>query len=468
MKIIGLTLEGIRKIRAGEMKIAETGLTTIRGKNENGKSSVLDAILALFGGAAAEKEDLVTKGREKGRVGAVVIGENGEEYHVEKVLKAGGKSTLKVTDAKGISIPKQQSFLDSLISGVALNPRPFLSLGAAEKMKFLLDLFKVDTKAVDKEIKGEEEERTVLGREIKGIVVEDGIAEVARVNTAELLSAKAQGKTALEDAGKKRQAEILAMSKRSRDAEDQRNEFDRTYQNKTDRATAIDADIKKKEDEIRALHKERGAVSADIERMDSEREFLPEPIPAVAYQGDALEFPALVKALDDIDKQIAAISETNEAASRWAENEKRRVLKAAKEKDYADRTAKIKELRARRIAEVEKAVAVIPGLAAVIGGDDDRAPGLYMNGIHSDSWSHSQSLSIALDLARAANPTLRAVLLDDGESFDPDNLKTLENWSILHDMQAIVAIVAKTPDEDGTEFDYWISDGEISIPEKKK
>lgn len=461
LKIIGLKMEGVRKILAGEMAISPSGLTTIRGKNKQGKSSVLDALIALFGGAKEIREDLVSKGREKARIEATIKGKNGEEFKIEKVVKAGGSATLKVTDAKGITIPKPQSFLDTLISGVALNPRPFLSLGAAEKMKFLLDLFRVDTKTLDAEIKRAEEERTILGREIKSIVVEDGIEAVEKTDISKLLAAKEQGKKALAEATEKRRKEIEAASRRSRDAEEKRTEFERNYQRKTDRAAAIDAEIKKKEDEIRNLHKEAGVVAGDIERMDSEREFLPEVEPAIPYQGDALEFPALTETIEKVDRDIASLSETNAKASRYEENLRRRKAKEEKEAEYLAKTTAIKDLRAKRISEVGKAVSNVPGLEAVIGGDDDRPAGLYMNGVHSDSWSDSESLAIALDLARAANPTLRAVLLDRGESFDPESLKTLEEWAIREDMQAIVAIVDLDRDEGG-EFDYFIEEGEIS------
>ena len=50
MKINSLQFENVKRIKAVQMKPSESGLTIIGGNNEQGKTSVLDAIAWALGG----------------------------------------------------------------------------------------------------------------------------------------------------------------------------------------------------------------------------------------------------------------------------------------------------------------------------------------------------------------------------------------------------------------------------------
>ena len=49
-KITSLELENIKRIKAVQISPTETGMTVIGGKNGQGKTSVLDAIMWILGG----------------------------------------------------------------------------------------------------------------------------------------------------------------------------------------------------------------------------------------------------------------------------------------------------------------------------------------------------------------------------------------------------------------------------------
>ena len=50
MKIIGLKVDGIRKLTAVEMQLKDKGLIPIKGKNKQGKSTLIDTVEWLIEG----------------------------------------------------------------------------------------------------------------------------------------------------------------------------------------------------------------------------------------------------------------------------------------------------------------------------------------------------------------------------------------------------------------------------------
>ena len=119
IKINSLELENVKRIKAVQLEPSENGLTIIGGNNNNGKTSVLDAITWCLGG---NKYKPSKPTREGSYVPAPLKVTLSNGIVVER---KGKNSALKVTDPSGMKAG--QNLLDSFISELALNLPKFMN-----------------------------------------------------------------------------------------------------------------------------------------------------------------------------------------------------------------------------------------------------------------------------------------------------------------------------------------------------
>ena len=127
MRIVRLQAEGFKRIVAVDIT-PEGDLVEVRGNNENGKSSVLDAIFAALGGAEAAPERPVRDGEE-----AAVIRLDLGELVVTRYFTAAGTTGLKVTTPDGAAYGSAQTMLDKLVGKISFDPLAFRDLKPAEQ-----------------------------------------------------------------------------------------------------------------------------------------------------------------------------------------------------------------------------------------------------------------------------------------------------------------------------------------------
>ena len=119
IKINSLQLENIKRIKAVKLEPTENGLTLIGGKNNQGKTSVLDSIAYALGGADYKPSNTRREGSMVDPYLRVTLS-NGI------VAERKGKgSALKVTDPSGNKAG--QALLDSFVSTFALDLPKFMN-----------------------------------------------------------------------------------------------------------------------------------------------------------------------------------------------------------------------------------------------------------------------------------------------------------------------------------------------------
>ena len=158
MKINKLEIENVKRIRAIKLEPAANGLTIIGGKNNQGKTSVLDSIAWALGGeafrpSAAAREGSVISPNLK------VVMSNGLV-----VERKGKNSALKVTDPSGQKAGQQ--LLDSFVEKLALNLPKFMESSGKEKAQILLQIIGVGDllSAMEQQEKELYNERLTIGR----------------------------------------------------------------------------------------------------------------------------------------------------------------------------------------------------------------------------------------------------------------------------------------------------------------
>src|SRR5688500_9341273 len=121
-RVVRLQAESVKRIRA--VDISPSGaVVTIRGKNAQGKSSVLDSIQYALGGKGAAPPRVIRDGETE----AVVVLEL-EDLVVERRWSSNDRSTLEVRSKEGAKYSSPQAMLDRLVGDLSFDPLAFLRL----------------------------------------------------------------------------------------------------------------------------------------------------------------------------------------------------------------------------------------------------------------------------------------------------------------------------------------------------
>ena len=136
MKISKLEIENVKRVKAVSLEPTQNGLTVIGGRNNQGKTSVLDSIAWALGGDKFKP----TSARREGSVVPPFL-------HVEMdnglvVERRGENSSLKVIDPAGRK--GGQQLLNEFVETFALDLPRFMSQSAKEKANVLLHIIGVE------------------------------------------------------------------------------------------------------------------------------------------------------------------------------------------------------------------------------------------------------------------------------------------------------------------------------------
>jgi DNA repair exonuclease SbcCD ATPase subunit len=443
MKVIGLSISGIRKLKAVEMKFEEKGgLIQIKGKNRQGKTSVLDALEILLRGTSYLEKDMITHGEDR----AEIIAEIGE-YRVKRVI-TGKSNRIEITNKDGLKVAsKPQAFLDKLVNSLTFDPRPFLNKTPDQKLKFMMDLFNIDFSKEDEEIRDKESERLFIGRTIKKEI--PVVAKEQEIDTKALVA---------------RESEINRHN----------NELHKNYEStKTETVKAVykfNAEQEKihddkitKKDDLEKMEADRNRLIEELARLDSEMEncvetlkSMPdaEPEKKLEEEIEKIKKPDYIETeLEEIAVKLKDAEETNRKAKVYQEYLKVIKDEETKKANYDKLTEQIKTIRESKKKKLTEIKIPVEGL-------EIREDGIYHNNIFSENWSESEGLKLSSQLCVSMDPKLRAVFIDKAESYDNKSLKDLEEWAVNNDIQAFLTIVSddQPDDEEGV---IYIEEGEV-------
>ncbi len=132
MRIRAIKIYDFKGLRQVELTDTDRAIVVISGKNGAGKTSCLDAIQAVLGGARECPDVPVRVGKESGSV-AVDLG----ELRAKRVMYKDGRSKLIVENADKSRPPAPQALLDKMFSRVAFDPQEFHRWPSEKQAKVL-------------------------------------------------------------------------------------------------------------------------------------------------------------------------------------------------------------------------------------------------------------------------------------------------------------------------------------------
>lgn len=407
--ITSLEAENVKRIKAVALTPAPTGLTLVGGNNNQGKTSVLDALAWALGGDrfrpdAAVRDGAMAPAHLKVTLSNGVI-----------VERKGKNSTLTVTDPTGRR--SGQQLLNAFIEPLALDLPRFMEASDREKADILLKIIGIGTElhTRDLEIKSLYDKRTFTGQlaQQKKHFAEELIcypdAPEEPVSASDLI---------------RQQQEILA-----RNGENQR---------KRDRLA-----------QLTDLFERQKKVVADLEfQLSTEKQRL------TTMQADVKIAQTSAADLQDestaeLEASIQNIEETNQKVRANLEKARAEDEAARYASDYDKLTEVINQKRADRIALLNGADLPLPELSVEDGA-------LTYKGKHWRDMSGSDQLRVATAIIRRLNPDCGFVLLDKLEQMDMTTLTEFGRWLESEGLQAIATRVST-----GSECQIIIEDGMV-------
>ena len=406
MKISKLEIENVKRVKAVSLEPTQNGLTVIGGRNNQGKTSVLDSIAWALGGDKFKP----TSARREGSVVPPFL-------HVEMdnglvVERRGENSSLKVIDPAGRK--GGQQLLNEFVETFALDLPRFMEQSAKEKANVLLRIIGVEEQL--KKLDYDESTTFNRRREVGRIALQKQkyaeelplYPDVPKepISASELIL---------------RQQEILAKN-----GENQRLRSE--YANMVRRRDELTAKLAELQNELDALlPKLETAAKTTAELVD--------------------------ESTDDIRESLLNIEKINTKVRANGERERAEIEAEQYKKDYDALTVEIEDLRAARTKLLDNADLPLPGLSVVDGE-------LTYNGVKWDCMSGSDQLKTATAIVRRLNPKCGFVLLDKLEQMDVDTLREFGQWLESEGLQAIATRVST-----GDECSIIIEDG-TAVTEK--
>ncbi len=414
VKIAALEAENVKRIKAVALTPSPTGLTIVGGNNNQGKTSVLDALAWALGG-------------EKFRPTAAVRDGALAPPHLKVILsngvvveRKGKNSSLTVTDPTGQR--SGQQLLNAFVEPLALDLPRFMQASDKDKADTLLNIIGVGDAltGLDREIKALYDRRTVIGqigaqkRHAAEELTEYPDAPSEPVSAIELI--QQQQEILLHNADNQRKRMKLAQ------LEEQEKRLGRRVQE-------LSQELEMVEHQLTAAQQDVQDATKTVAQLQDE---------------STTELEQSIRNVEEINRQVSANlakSKAQDEAERYAQ-------------EYAALTEQIKAKRTARMDLLNGADLPLTGLGVEDGS-------LTYNGKHWQDMSGSDQLRVSTAIVRRLNPDCGFVLLDKLEQMDLATLAEFGSWLQAEGLQAIATRVST-----GGECQIIIEDGRVKDAEE--
>lgn len=414
VKIAALEAENVKRIKAVALTPSPTGLTIVGGNNNQGKTSVLDALAWALGG-------------EKFRPTAAVRDGALAPPHLKVILsngvvveRRGKNSSLTVTDPTGQR--SGQQLLNAFVEPLALDLPRFMQASDKDKADTLLNIIGVGDAltGLNREIKALYDRRTVIGqigaqkRHAAEELTEYPDAPSEPVSAIELI--QQQQEILLHNADNQRKRMKLAQ------LEEQEKQLGRRVQE-------LSQELEMVEHQLTAVQQDVQDATKTVAQLQDE---------------STAELEQSIRNVEEINRQVSANlakSKAQDEAERYAQ-------------EYTALTEQIKAKRTARMDLLNGADLPLTGLGVEDGS-------LTYNGKHWQDMSGSDQLRVATAIVRRLNPDCGFVLLDKLEQMDLATLAEFGSWLQAEGLQAIATRVST-----GGECQIIIEDGRVKDAEE--
>lgn len=463
MKVKHFTMQNVKGVNLFDYEFPLSGATVLGGKNNQGKTSVLNGMQYTVGGETYRPSNYHKDDTTEESLLRMVFS-NGIVAQ-----RIGDSADLKVYDENGKVA--RQKLLDQFITKFALDLPKFLNGSDKDRADILLKALHLEDEVnrLDDEIASEYEDRTIIGRirdqkkkAGKEMPFHEGVPEteispsdiLARMQEVNVRNAKIEAAKQELD---KHNADLVRLIETGEKIEAAISKVDGETKSLCDKVdedckakvASIEEQIRKLQESIQAAnafavsHKDQIVKSAETnkdalsrQKMENDKavEELSDKIAAAETQDFTLEDTTTFQ------RELDAVEDTN---IKVRENIARaKVLKEADEQalKYDEKTAVIEDLRKQKDALLQGAGLPYPGLSV-----ENKV--VTLNGKAWDCMSESMKIRVGCAIVMRINPSCKFMFVDKLEQLDSDSLAELDQFAKDHDIQIIGTRVTTDPDD---------------------
>ncbi|MGG5346878.1 AAA family ATPase [Enterococcus sp. AZ020] len=410
VKINKLEIENVKRVKAVKIEPTASGLTIVGGNNNQGKTSVLDAIAWALGGNKY-------KPSQANREGSAIP----PHLHIVMsngliVERKGKNSDLKVIDPEGNK--GGQQLLNGFVEELAIDLPKFMESTGKEKAQTLLQIIGVG----DQLAKIEHEEQQVYNQRHTIGQIADQKDKFAK---EQLYYPDAPKELVSVSELVQQQQEILARNGENQRKRQNVAELSARYEQESQRIELVKNQLKELEEQHFKTYEDLSTAqksAADIQDESTE----------------------------ELQKNIAEIDEINRKVRINLDKEKAEEDAADYREQYEKLTAQINDLRQMKTELLNKADLPLAGLSVTDGE-------LIYNGQKWDNMSGSDQLKVSTAIIRKLKPNCGFILLDKLEQMDMVTLNEFGQWLEQEGLQAIATRVST-----GEECSIIIEDGYVA------
>lgn len=406
--IVSLHIKNFGIIEVAEIEPGG-GMITLGGKNAQGKSTVMNAILLTLAGKGAAKDltKLIRDGASKAEVR--IVTSNGLE--VRRTWTQNGGSQLVVRDETG-KRSSPQELLNKLFGSLTFDPLKFSNLGTKDQVDQLLEVapLTIDLDEVAAKRKALYDQRAEQNRQARDLTAQAEGIDLQPVDESWVLDTSV----------------LLGQLTAADEIEQDRSRLVRFVE-----ANASDGAGERAR--IEGLEQQLAEARANLEAIDDTKAVLAEEMAALPEPIDTAPIREQI-ALVDGRRTIVAAAERHKELTGKAE-----AATGLSEAYTADMDA----LDDSKAAALKAAVMPIEGLS--IDGDT-----VTFEGHPLAQASSAEQLRVSTAIAMAANPELRVILIRDGSLLDEDSMLLLAEMAEADDYQMWVERVTDGDPEAAT------------------
>jgi predicted ATP-dependent endonuclease of OLD family len=409
IKINKLEIENVKRVKAVKIEPTTNGITIVGGKNNQGKTSVLDAIAWGLGGNKYRPSQAEREGSVVPPYLHIVLS-NGLI-----VERKGKNSDLKVIDPNGQK--GGQQLLDSFVEELAIDLPKFMNSTSKEKANILLRIIGVGSKLHELEVKEQEvyNRRHTIGQ------IADQKAKFAKeqpyftdapkepISASELIQ---------------QQQSILAKNGLNQQKRQRVNQIQSEFEQQGREVVRLTAILNAAQEKYTQLQNDLAIAQKDALDLHDE---------------STQELETNIRQIDEINRKVRANLDKDKAETDASDY---RV-------QYEQLTTEINGIRQQKTDLLTSADLPLPGLTVEDGE-------LLYKGQRWDNMSGSDQLKVATAIVRKLKPSCGFILLDKLEQMDLETLNEFGQWLEREGLQAIATRVST-----GEECSILIQDGYV-------
>jgi len=409
MKVLKYEVHNVMGVKDADLNVEGRHLYLVGGRNEQGKSSALTALLiALCGRRGWEYPDVPLRdGEDEGSVTVALPGD--EELHepigitverkFERRRDGSVKETLVVSDSAGEPAPEPQTVLNSLYHAKGFDPLAFLRLNKRGQLEAIEKLLNLDG--------------DVFRQSEANLSAERKVARRAK-DTAEAKMVPSHPNVPLEEVSV---SQLLLSLDEAKKINDSRKKTFKRIEDDRERIFQVKEKIKQIQDDLARFEKILADEIAESDKLPPEAD------------------------VDAIQKKIEDAEETNaKVRANLISDERSEAAKDAA-REFKSLDDSIADLRLEWRKSLRDAEWPVEGLSL-------DATGLLYNDLPFEQASRSVQIRTAVRMAMAQNPKLRLMVCQHGNDLDDVAMDELEKVLTESDFQMILEVVTRNAQDE--------------------